>query len=77
MIHNTRLLVRKTFDDCIHVEMEPPQSTEVTADVVLLDQQPTPGDEAVYTVAEFATEYKQSLPLRIRVVEGFCGKEER
>ena len=60
--------------------MEPPQSTEVIADFVLLNQQPTPpasGNEAVYTVAEFVTQYKQSLPLRIRVVEGFCGKEER
>ena len=33
--------------------------------------------EEVYKLADFVVHYKQHLPLRIRVVEGFCGKEER
>ena len=62
------------------IQMEPSHSIEAVADVVLLNEQPTAPateEETVYTVTDFVTQYKQSLPQRIKVVEGFCGKEER
>ena len=60
--------------------MEPPHCTEPRVGVVLENQQPTPqatAYEEVHTVADFVTQYKQFLPLRVKVIEGFCGKEER
>ena len=38
---------------------------------------PTTVTGEVFSLAEFVSLYKHSLPLRIRVKGGFCGKDER
>ena len=34
-------------------------------------------DEEGLTLAEFVKKYSQSLPVKVRVEEGYCGSEER
>ena len=39
--------------------------------------QTSAGCEEILMLADFIKKYKHLLPLRIKVVEGFCGPEER
>ena len=36
-----------------------------------------PFEEETLSLADFVKQYGQSLPLKVRVEEGFCGNEER
>ena len=36
-----------------------------------------PDDEGDLTLADFVKKYSQSLPVKVRVEEGYCGSEER
>ena len=36
-----------------------------------------PDDEGDLTLADFVKKYSQSLPVKVRVEEGYCGNEER
>ena len=64
------------------MQMQPPSNCAGQKDGVQLrpwfpPQRAQETMEGVYTLTDFVAHYEQHLPLRINVVEGFCGKEER
>lgn len=53
------------------------QSNSAQANWSSIEQKGVPSAEKVYKLADFVKKFGHKFPLRIKVIEGFCGIEER